>query len=242
MMRLARFILMGLVLVLVAMVSALVAMRFAIHGSEVSVPKFTGLPPQQAEMLAASNGLVMGVEDKFFSSEIPEGRIVSQSPLAGTKVRRGWRVRLALSLGPQRSEIPNLVGQSSRAAEIDLHRRGLDLASMSSADLPAEIPGQVISQNPPANAGAASPKISLLLSAPSEDHAFVMPSFLGKHFADATELVQSAGFAVNKVSTLQELQPSLDVSGLPAGVIVKQVPAPGQKILSGQEISFQITR
>ncbi len=34
-----RFVLLALMLLLVAMASALLAMRFAIHGSEVTVPK-----------------------------------------------------------------------------------------------------------------------------------------------------------------------------------------------------------
>ena len=39
----------ALVLVIVAMVSALTAMRFAIHGQEVAVPPLVGLAPAEAE-------------------------------------------------------------------------------------------------------------------------------------------------------------------------------------------------
>ena len=38
-----RFAMLALVLVIVAMVSALTAMRFAIHGQEVAVPALVGL-------------------------------------------------------------------------------------------------------------------------------------------------------------------------------------------------------
>ena len=44
-----RFALLALVLVIVAMVSALTAMRFAIHGQEVAVPAVVGLAPAEAE-------------------------------------------------------------------------------------------------------------------------------------------------------------------------------------------------
>ena len=86
-----RAALMVLVLLVVAMISALTAMRIAIHGREVEVPKLVGLATRQAEGQAYQRGLRVEVEDRFYSAAVPEGRIMSQSPLPGTKVRRGWR-------------------------------------------------------------------------------------------------------------------------------------------------------
>src|SRR6185312_12018739 len=111
-----RFVLLALILVSVAMVSALTAMRFAIHGREVAVPKLVGLTQAAAEQQANSNGLILEVENRFYSADVPSGRLLSQSPSAGSLVRRGWKVRVAESLGPQKAEVPDLVGQSARAA------------------------------------------------------------------------------------------------------------------------------
>jgi eukaryotic-like serine/threonine-protein kinase len=63
----------GLVLVIVAMVSALTAMRFAIHGQEVAVPALVGLAPGEAERAAAGLGLQMSIERQYYSPQIPEG-------------------------------------------------------------------------------------------------------------------------------------------------------------------------
>ena len=52
-------------------------------------------------------------------------------PAAGEKVRRGWRVRVAESMGPQREIIPAVIGNSERAAELNIRRRGLDLLGVS---------------------------------------------------------------------------------------------------------------
>jgi len=46
-----------------------------------------------------------------------------------------WRVRVAESLGPQRVSIPDLVGQTERAATLNLRQRGLDLATVSAVPL-----------------------------------------------------------------------------------------------------------
>src|ERR1700741_4700144 len=131
-----RFALLALVLVIVAMVSALTAMRLAIHGQEVEVPPLVGLGPAEAEREVAGLGLQLSTERQYYSPQIPEGKIMSQLPLPGTKVRRGWQVRVARSLGPTRVAIPDVTGQSEHAAELNIRRRGLEIASMGEVETP----------------------------------------------------------------------------------------------------------
>src|SRR4029077_17566080 len=126
-----RFAMLALVLVIVAMVSALTAMRFAIHGQEVAVPVVIGLAPMEAERVVAGLGWQISIERQYYSPQIPEGRIMSQLPLPGTKVRRGWQVCVAQSLGPTRVAVPDVTGQSEHATELNRRRRGLEIASMS---------------------------------------------------------------------------------------------------------------
>src|SRR5436305_7687914 len=113
--RFLRFVTRSLILLLIALFSALAAMRFAIHGREVRVPNLKGLTVLQAQEMANQTGLIVTVDDKFYSSYVPEGKIINQAPAANSKVRRGWRVRVAESLGEQRVVVPDLVGQTERA-------------------------------------------------------------------------------------------------------------------------------
>src|SRR5205814_5752802 len=115
--KILRHVLQGSVLALVFVLAALLAMRAAIHGREVEVPKLVGLAPAEAQRLLNDRGLLLALQERFYSAEIAEGRIVSQVPPPGTHVRRGWQVRVAQSLGPQRITIPNVVGETQRAAE-----------------------------------------------------------------------------------------------------------------------------
>jgi beta-lactam-binding protein with PASTA domain len=234
-----RFVLLALVLLMVAMVSALTAMRMAIHGREVAVPKLVGLAPAEAEREAIANGLLLAVEARFYSPQVPEGRIMSQVPAPGAKVRRGWRVRVAESLGPQRMITPNLVGQSPRAAEINVRRRGLELGGMAVARIPELPPDQVVAQNPAPNAGATSPKISVLVTAPVEPQAYLMPPFIGMNLADASKALQEAGM---KLGPITMVAPEAANSVRSSGSIVKQNPAPGQKVLPGTVVSFEVAK
>src|ERR1700693_1283603 len=125
-----RFALLALMLLVVALVSALTAMRFAIHTSEVVVPDLVSKTPIEGRKIAEDSGLQMEIERQSYSPNTAEGKILSQLPPASPQVRRGWQIRVALSLGPQRVEIPSLLGQSQRAAEINIRRRGLDVGAL----------------------------------------------------------------------------------------------------------------
>jgi eukaryotic-like serine/threonine-protein kinase len=240
-----RYVLLGLMLLLVMMASALTAMRFAIHGREVKVPNLVGRTVAEAEESANSLGLILMVENKFYSDKIAAGRIVSQFPAPGSQVRRGWRVRGAESMGPQRSDIPNLVGQSSRAAEINVSRRGLELASIAVARLEDVPPGQIVAQIPPAHAsGVASPRVSLLMAAPEADTVYIMPSFIGKHLAEVVPILEDAGMKLGNLTepTPTGAIPAKNKSFADSTIILKQSPAPGQKVISGATVSFELSR
>src|SRR5579871_5563226 len=203
-----RFAVLALVLVIVAMVSGLTAMRFAIHGQEVAVPALVGLTPGDAERSVSGLGLQMFIERQYYSPQVPEGKIMSQLPLPGTKVRRGWQVRVAQSLGPTRVTIPDVTGESEHAAELNIRRRGLDVASMAQVEAPEIPPDQVLAQSPPANAAQVlAPKISLLVTSPAEAQAFVMPSFVGQPLGTASRTLQDEGFKLGNVSVAP--QPSI---------------------------------
>lgn len=259
-----RLALLSLVLVTIALISALTAMRFAIHGTEVTVPKLIGLAPAEAERAAAGLGLNVIIERQYFSPQIPEGRILSQLPDAGTKVRRGWQVRVAQSLGPQRVAIPDVLGQSGRAADLNIERRGLDIGSVAYIQISGTPADQVLAQSPPANAsGISVPKISLLVSAAAVPDAYIMPSFAGQPLGSVNQKLLDAGFRVgnvipiapplaNETSALLSNAPQSSATPAgpsaqqptaqpnPASIIVSQSPAPGQKVNAGATINFEV--
>jgi eukaryotic-like serine/threonine-protein kinase len=254
-----RFLWMTLLLVIVALISALTAMRFAIHGREVSVPDLQGKTPAEAHRLADQAGLSTQVESNYYSPAVLEGKILSQMPVPGTQVRRGWEIRLAVSLGPQRVTIPQVAGDSELAATMSIAQRGLELSSTAVVQMPDSISGQVIAQDPPADAkDVSAPKISLLVAAENPPQAFVMPSFIGQPLGSVTVTLRDAGFSVGRVTmtagdqnsasspqrnaspaaTGAEPMPPPSIS--PASIIVAQDPLSGQRILAGAAINFVV--
>ena len=117
-----------MLLVAVAMLSAITTMHFAIHGAEVQVPSLKGMTVADARSQAAGMGLNLNVDNRYYSGEVAAGHILSQSPAPGTVVRREWRVRVSESLGPQKVDVPDTVANDQRVAALQLRRVGLDVS------------------------------------------------------------------------------------------------------------------
>lgn len=112
--------------------------------------------------------------------------------------------------------------------------------------------GQVISQSPPANASDISaPKISLLVSDGPEPLTYVMPNLAGQPLGSAMLALQDAGIKVGKVSEIPPqpspgapqavpVAPSTAPEPGAASMIVTQSPAPGQKIVAGSAVNFEV--
>lgn len=245
-----RFALVGLILMMVALTSAVITMSMAIHGAEATVPNLVGMSPAEGERTVASLGLSLLVERQYYSAEVSEGRIMTQVPPAGTRVRRGWQVRVAQSLGPQRVAIPDVLGQSGRAADLNIRRRGLDVSSEAYLQLQGSTSDQVVAQSPPANTtGVSAPRISLLIGAPAQPQSFVMPSFIGQPLGTVNLTLLDAGFHVGAVTVSPGLpqvtnsptaQQGPPPQPSPASIVVSQSPNPGQRISAGASINFEV--
>lgn len=246
-----RLVLVVLLLCVVALLSAVVTMHFAIHGAEVSVPDFRGLIVTDAIRKAASLDLNLSVDNRFYSAEMPAGRVLAQAPAPGTVVRREWRLRVTQSLGPQRLAIPNVIGQPERAATIAIRRAGLDLGNVARMPYVGIPEGAVIAQNPAPDAeGVERPSMSLLVAdaANAAADGVVMPDLTGQLFPAAAAAVTRAGLqlapAINVPATIPSISSGNAVqtpaAPVPPGTVINQTPAAGYRVDTSTPIQLTI--
>jgi beta-lactam-binding protein with PASTA domain len=255
--RLFQFALLLVLLVVVAMVSALTTMHFAIHGAEVKVPDFRGMGEADARRKAAADGLEMSVDDHFYSAVVPESRIVTQSPAPGTIVRSGWQVRVGQSLGAQKVAVPSLVHDQERAAALAIRRASLQLGTIAHMPYALAEPGTVIAQSP--DAGAASvdrPTVALLLSAPvpPEASGYVMPDLTNQPEKTAQAAVAKVGLKLAPPLYRQAEIPPVGPIAAPGeapappalplmpGTVIAQEPAAGTRVEAGGTIQFTLAQ
>jgi beta-lactam-binding protein with PASTA domain len=255
--RLFQFALVLVLLVVVAMVSALTTMHFAIHGAEVKVPDFRGMSEADARRKAAADGLEMSIDDHFYSTVVPESRIVTQSPAAGAIVRTGWQVRLGQSLGAQRVAVPSLVHDPERVAALAIRRASLQLGTIAHMPYALAQPGTVIAQAPDAGAAQVDrPNVALLLSAqvPPEATGYVMPDFSGQPAKTADAAVDKAGLKLAVPLYRQAEIPPVAAIAAPGeapappalpvvpGTVIAQQPAAGERVEAGGTIQFTLAQ
>jgi beta-lactam-binding protein with PASTA domain len=192
--RTLRLIFTAVAMLTTMLVAMLLTLRVALHAGETTVPDFSSLTVGEASDAALKAGLDLNIEDKFYSTTVPAGRILSQAPAVGSRVRKGWLVRVTESLGPQQVTIPDVTGQVVREATMNLRRNQLDLGVLAHLDAPGE-PDIVLAQTPPPDAGVDQPRVSLLLStaATGASSAFVLPSFVGMSYHDANRAAALLG-------------------------------------------------
>ena len=206
-----RLILAGLTLAMAGLLSAVTTMHFAIHGAEVKVPDVQSLTMAEAQRKIANLGLNLVVDNKYYSADVPAGRVLAQSPMPGAVVRREWRMRVTESLGPQRVAIPKVLGQQERVAAIEVRRLGLDLEETAQMPWTGMAPGTVIAQNPQQGAaGVERPSVSLLISSPSPTRASCFRDAAGDRYApgDRNCAAGACGLKVGPVQTAYESQPA----------------------------------
>jgi beta-lactam-binding protein with PASTA domain len=228
-----------MLLMAVALLSAIVTMRFAIHGAEVQVPSLKGMTVADARSETAGLGLNLDVDNRYYSGDVAAGHILSQSPAAGTVVRREWHVRVAESLGPQKVDVPDTVGSEERVAELELRRAGLEVGTVAELPYAGAAEGTVLAQDPPAHAqDIEQPSVSLLVAEPDDEASggWVMPDLTGLPAASAQAALARVGISAAPLKFVDVPVAPVGAGNEPLrspvklGAVVAQSPAAGTRV------------
>jgi beta-lactam-binding protein with PASTA domain len=236
------------------LVSAAITLRIALHGHEVTIPDFAGMTVAEASDAALRAGVDLNIENKFYSTTVPAGRILSQTPAAGSSVRHGWQVRVTQSLGPQQVTIPDVVGETVQQASMNIRKMQLDLGTLAHIDAPGD-PEMTLAQTPPPNAGVDQPRVNLLLSSSaSAASGFVLPSFVGMSFGAANHSAIALGLRVAAIGGVPPPAPAPVAApaadgqtvvapvapAAPSGVVTAQSPQAGFRASPGDVLRLTL--
>jgi len=213
---------------------AAAAMRVALKAREVQVPDLTNRTANEATNIASDLGLAVRLDDvRRPDPKIAAGRVIAQDPPAGTMSRQQRILRVWLSSGARASTVPELAGETERAAQMRLSEDGLQEATLSeirSASFPSDV---VVAQDPPPNTPGS--KVSLLVNRAEQAANYVMPDLIGVNGERAAALLRSKGFRVAVVA-------SSPYPGVAAGIVLRQSPQAGFQIAPGEPISIEVSR
>jgi serine/threonine-protein kinase len=228
-----RLFLLFTVLVAVALLSAITTIRLTIHGRQESMPKLVGVSLETAQRITLGMGLELKVEDKIYSTQYAANAIAQQMPPPGTPLKMGQHVHVLVSLGPPQVKVPNMVGDSVRAARITAIQRGLTVGEVAVLPWPGD-PDLVVAQDPPpATTEVRTPTVNLLISGGDQPPAYLCPRFIGEPIGEVRHVLEKNGFKVGQVTPVA-------MDGGSPGIILTQNPPSGSKIGPDAVFSFQV--
>jgi beta-lactam-binding protein with PASTA domain len=199
----------------------------------VVVPNVVGVEQAAANTTIETAGLRVDFALPANSTTVPEGVIISQTPVAGSSVDAGTGVNLVVSMGAVQTTVPNVVGTTPAQAATTLRQAGLFVGTVTeepSATVPA---GQVLRQAPVAGTHVAiRSAVDLVLS--SGGVAVTVPNVVGQPQSTAQGTLEAAGLLVGTIS-------SAGSATVPAGSVMSQNPAAGSSVFSGSSVTLVIS-
>jgi eukaryotic-like serine/threonine-protein kinase len=228
---LGRIAFLVFILASAAFLSAITAMRIAIHGREVSMPNLVGNNVSEASQALRSKGLILRVADRVYS-DLPINQVVRQTPSPGMLMKVSQQAHVVLSLGQRELEIPPLEGNTLRVSRIELLRGGLQVGEVSTVVLPDEPADTVVIQNPKPGKGGATPRVDVLVAGAPKGAAYVMPYLVGLNQLDVDRRLELANlrWKVNYV----------DAPQWPHGAVIDQSPLGGTRIPANTEVELTV--
>lgn len=227
---LSRMAMLIFILASAAFLSAITAMRIAIHGREVTMPNLVGKNVAEASQMLRSRGLFLSVADRVYN-ELPINVVVRQTPTAGLLMKVSQQAHVVLSLGQRQLQIPPLEGSTLRVSRIQLLRGGLQVGEVSNVTLPQPA-DTVLIQNPKPGGSAATPRVDVLISGGPQETAYVMPYLIGLNEIEAQHRLDAASLKrkVNYVSAPE----------WPRSAVIDQSPPAGQRLPASSSIELTV--
>jgi serine/threonine-protein kinase len=227
--------LLGAALLALAAASAIATMRVVLTSQEVVVPSLLAKRVPEAGALAARRGLLLRVEGKRHDPAVPPESILAQDPPPGANLKVHRSIRVWLSLGPQRVEIPAVEGEGLRTGRLTLEQAQVPVRRVVEVDDSAP-EGTILVQRPaPGTAEGVPDGVSLLVSRGALGADYLMPDLIGRKVEDALLGLQRAGLKAGDIRYRS-------YPGMAPGVVLRQTPPAGHRASRRSPLSLEVSQ
>lgn len=169
-----------------------------ISAKSVVVPDFINQPGEVAEQGLQELGLAWEYTETVEADDIEPGNIVKTDPVAGTKVKEGFTVRITLSSGAP-VKVPNVMNKEQQEAEILITNLRLKVGQVEM--IYNEAPeGTVVDQEPKGGVTVRErDTVDLKVSQGPEKAKVTMPNLTGKTLEEARAALEELKLKVGAV-------------------------------------------
>ena len=201
-------------------------------GDLVQVPDLVGTSMEEAVARLDSAGLMLGRLDSLSHPFVPEGVFLGQSPLPGQLSLLGDTVRGAVSTGPERRAVPDLLRLGADRAVTVLEASGF-LVRMDSVD--SDLPrGGVVAMEPEPGTEVTVPG-TVFLRVSKGPPVVEVPLLIGLREEHAVALLDTLGLVVSEIEEVFRF-------GRDQGVVVDQDPPAMSEVKGGTAVRLVVGR
>ena len=200
-----------------------------------TVPNVVGMTQSSASVTLSLVYLNVGTISQQYSSTVPAGFVISQSPAAGTTLSYGSSVNLVVSIGASpTAAVPYVVGMTQADAQSTLISANLTVGTITQAYSDTVPSGNVISQDPASGVSVPTGSAVDLTVSIGPQPQETVPDVVGLTQAAASVVLSQVYLNVGTVS--QEYS-----STVPAGFVISQSVAAGTTLPYGSYVNLVIS-
>jgi eukaryotic-like serine/threonine-protein kinase len=217
-------------IVVLGLVAAVGGWWFGV-GRYTVAPQLVSMTQTEAAAQAGRAGFEIAYGEPRYHEEIAKDVVLVQDPPASGRIVKGGTITLVLSLGPERYEVPDVVGKELTLAQAELEKAKLTVAKGAdrySDTLPA---GMVMSVDPDVGTKLRpGDRVTVVVS--KGRAPLSVPNVVGKNVNEARQILLGAG-----------LQPlvAMKQSDKPRDEVIGQTPKDGTGVEKGAEVRLEVS-
>lgn len=195
-----KYILLGSVVIFViAFLWAFLSFGNFWSNATVTVPNVVGKQVSVARNILEDNHLRVSVSE-VANSEVPAGKVISQTPASGESVKENHPVHLVVSKGAGDLTVPDLSGLTVDQAKQRLKDMGLVLGKITTQEDSSKPDGVIISQSPSADGKINKGQLVDVVVNKLSPKKVTVPSLIGMTLKDARDALSSLEISLASIN------------------------------------------
>jgi serine/threonine-protein kinase len=199
-------------------------------GRYTTTPTLVSITRAQALTVAQQQGFTVRFDGGRFDEKVPKDTVLAQQPGPGQRIVSGGEITLTLSRGPERYQVPDVVGKAFELAKQDVERLHLVVAR---GDAYSDIVpvGSVVATDP-AVGTEVKPNTQVKLLVSKGRSPITMPSLVGMDVNAAKEQLRKLGLKVTVVQKDDQR---------PKDQVIAQDPTDGTGLEKGANVTLTVS-
>jgi len=226
----------ALISLILFFLAANLSSQIILRGELITLPDLKGKNLDEARLELAVKRTAIAIVARQFDLRLEKGRIISQDPGPGSRIKANRTVNVVVSEGSERAAVPRLEGRSLEFAGQILKSAGLRRGRVSQIHTSQYAAGRIIAQQPPADdVVGRNAAVDVLASQGAWEARYIMPDLIEKSADSVIRRLKELEFQVAEVHYSY-------YPGWEPGIILKQSPVAGARILKRNQITLEVSK